>query len=287
MQESQNTEHEHGEHHEDVIHLPAPTQWPIVMAFGTTLILAGIVTSVYLSILGVVLALLGTIGWFRDVLPHEQHEFLPVETEDIIIRSTRTSVERLQVEQAGRPEMPVETYPVLSGLKGGIAGGFAMIIPALAYGLLRAHSIWYPVNLLGGAGVAGWTNTSTANIAAFHWSGLIAAIMIHAVTCLLVGLLYGAMLPMLPRHPVLLGGILAPLLWTGLLHATLGILSPVFDQRIEWGWFLISQIAFGLVAGWVVSRDHRVHTDHSLPWAVRLGLHSPGISHPEDGEDRH
>lgn len=289
MQENQNTEHEHGAHHEGTIHLPAPTHWPIIMAFGTTLILAGVVTSGYISILGLVLTLLGIIGWFKGVLPHEQHEFIPVVTEDIIIRSTRTSVERLQVEESRRPAMPVESYPVLSGIKGGIAGGFAMIIPALAYGLIREHSIWYPINLLGGAGIASWTDTSTANIAAFHWSGLIAATIIWAITNVLVGLLYGALLPMLPRHPILLGGILAPLLWTGLLHAILGILSPVFDRRIEWGWFLVSQFAFGLVAGWVVSRHHRVHTTHPLPLAVRLGLHSPGLSHPEDkdGEDRH
>lgn len=287
MQASQSTEHEHGGHHEDVIHLPAPTHWPIVMAFGVTLLLAGIVTSGYISILGLVLGVLGIVGWFRDVLPHEQHEFMPVETEDILIRSTRSSVERLQIEQAGRPELPVETYPVLSGIKGGIAGGIAMIIPALAYGLIREHSIWYPINLLGGAGIASWTNTSTSNIAAFHWSGLIAATIIWVITSLLVGLLYGALLPMLPKHPIILGGIIAPLLWTGLLHATLGIVSPVFDHRIEWGWFMVSQFAFGLVAGWIVSRDHRVHTSHNLPWAVRLGLHSPGISHhDEDGEDR-
>jgi len=36
-----------------------------------------------------------------------------------------------------------------SGIKGGIAGGIAMVIPALIYGLIAEHSIWYPVNLFG------------------------------------------------------------------------------------------------------------------------------------------
>jgi len=80
-----------------------------------------------------------------------------------------------------------------------------MVIPALIYGLIAEHSIWYPVNLLGGAGVANWLNPSTADIAAFHWQGLIVATIIHVATCLLVGLLYGAMLPMLPRRPVFTG----------------------------------------------------------------------------------
>ena len=64
-------------------------------------------------------------------------------------------------------------------MKGGIAGGIAMILPAEIYGLLSHHSLWYPINLLGGAGVAHWRNPTTADIAAFHWQGLIAATIIH------------------------------------------------------------------------------------------------------------
>ena len=56
---------------------------------------------------------------------------------------------------------------------------------------------------------------------------------------MLVGLLYGAMLPMLPRRPVLLGGILAPVLWTGILHSFMGIINPALDARIlgDGSWF--------------------------------------------------
>src|SRR5208337_143688 len=98
-----------------------------------------------------------------------------------------------------------------------IAGGAAMIVPALLYGVIGYHSIWYAVNLLGGAGVAGWSNPTLAEITHFRLSALILATVIHVVGSLLVGLLYGAMLPMLPRHPIVLGGIIAPLLWTGML----------------------------------------------------------------------
>jgi hypothetical protein len=160
-----------------------------------------------------------------------------------------------------------------------------MIIPALIYGLLAQHSIWYPVNLLGGAGVAHWRNPSTADIAAFHWQGLIAASIIHAITCLLVGLLYGAMLPILPRRPVLLGGIIAPLLWTGLLHSTMGIINPALDARIAWGWFIVSQVTFGIVAGLVVARAERIRTYQSLPFLVRLGIETPGLMPSRDREE--
>ncbi len=108
--------------------------------------------------------------------------------------------------------------------------------------------------------MAHWRNSTTAQIAAFHWQWLLIAIVIHSVTCLLVGLLYGAMLPMLPRHPVLLGGILAPVLWTGILHSFMGIINPALADHIAWGWFLVSQVTYGVAAGIVVARQERVPT---------------------------
>ena len=97
--------------------------------------------------------LAGCVGWFRQVLPHEAHEELPVVVQSVTITTTRKTVRRLEIGPENRAHLPVETYPITSGIKGGIAGGVAMIFPALLYGLIAQHSIWYPVNLLGGAGV--------------------------------------------------------------------------------------------------------------------------------------
>ena len=267
------------------VHLPAPTAWPIVLALGCTLLAAGMVTAAGISILGAVFMLAGCVGWFREVLPHEQHEEIEVEAPLTEIVTTRALVERIRLSPEHRARLPLETYPVTSGIKGGIAGGIAMIVPAMLYGLIAQHSIWYPVNLLGGAGVAHWSNPSTAEIAAFHWQGLLVATLIHSVTCVLVGLLYGAMLPILPRRPVLLGGILAPVLWTGILHAFMGVINPALDQRIQWGWFLVSQVVYGVVAGLVVKRQEKVPTGQSLPFAARLGIEAPGLmeSRPDAG----
>jgi hypothetical protein len=267
------------------IQLPAPTAWPIVLAFGCTLAAAGLVTDVGISMLGGVLVLAGCIGWFRQVLPHEHHEEVPVIESPVTIASSRALVERIRLSPEHRAYLPIETYPVTSGIKGGIAGGFAMIVPALIYGLVAQRSIWYPINLLGGAGVAHWRNPSTADIAAFHWQGLLVAIVIHSVTCVLVGLLYGAMLPMLPRHPVLLGGILAPVLWTGILHSFMGIINPALDAHVAWGWFLVSQVFYGVTAGFVVARQERIPTSQSMPFAARLGVEAAGLmeSRPDAG----
>lgn len=280
------SEHPQPGTHSETIHLPAPTSWPLILAAGATLIFAGLVTNAAISVLGAVLALLGVVGWFRQVLPHEVHEDIPAIVQAVTIESRRTAVEKIVIPEEDRAHLPVETYPILSGIKGGLAGGVAMIPPALLYGLIAQHSIWYPVNLLGGAGVAHWRNPSVADIAAFHWQGLIVATLIHFTTCVLVGLLYGAMLPMLPRRPVLLGGVIAPVLWTGLLHSTMGIVNPVLDEHIAWGWFLISQVAFGIVAGLVVARQERIRTAQSLPFVMRMGIETPGLIHEHKEDDR-
>ena len=284
------------DHHNDhgfagapAIQLPAPTVWPIVLALGCTLAAASLVTEVGIGMLGAVLMLAGSVGWFRQVLPHEQHEEVPVVDLPVTIATSRALVERIRLSPEHRAHLPLETYPVASGLKGGIAGGFAMIVPALIYGQLAYHSIWYPINLLGGAGVAHWRNPSTADIAAFHWQGLLVAIAIHSVTSVLVGLLYGAMLPMVPRRPVLLGGILAPVLWTGILHSFMVIINPALNQRIQWGWFLISQVTYGLTAGLVVARQERIRTGQSIPFAERMGIEATGLmdSPPDTASPQH
>jgi hypothetical protein len=268
------------------VRLSAPTAWPVMLAFGATLGAAGLVTNVVVSIVGAVFVLAACVGWFGQVLPHEAHVLVPSFEDGVVCSSSRKRVQHMDMNARHRSYLPVETYPIKAGIKGGIAGGIAMIIPAMLYGYLAEHSIWYPVNLLGGAGVAHWRNPSVADIAAFHWQGLIVATIIHILASLMVGLLYGAMLPMLPRRPVLLGGIVAPLLWTGLLHSTMGIINPALDARIAWGWFVASQIFFGVVAGSVVARAERIQTVASLPLVERLGIETPGLMYSEDEKEK-
>ena len=291
---SETVQQKSGPVHGETIHLPASTHWPIILAFGCTLAAAGVVTDIDVSILGGVLMIVGCIGWFRQVLPHEAHEDVPVVVQPVTISTRRRVVERIQIQPEHRAHLPIETYPFTSGLKGGIAGGIAMVIPAILYGLLAHGSIWWAVNLLGGAGVAHWSHVTDAQIAAFHGDWLGIAIVLQAIVCSLVGLLYGAMLPMLPRHPVLLGGVLAPLAWTGLLYSAMGIINPALDARIAWGWFVSSQIVFGVVAGLVVSREEKIRTGRGLPFVARMGIEAPGLIEsnldagpPRQNEEKH
>jgi hypothetical protein len=278
----------HGAGNRAGIELPAATAWPVVLAFGLTLLFAGLLTDVSVSVLGAVLSLAGCVGWFRDVFPHEQEELAEIVPEEESIATERQRVERIHVDEAiVRAWLPLETYPISAGVKGGWAGSVAMAVLACIYGLLKTGSIWYPINLLAAGIYTQSMNLEPAQLNAFHAGPFVTAVILHGIVSTLVGLLYGAMLPMFPRRPILLGGLIAPVLWSGLLYSILGLLNPVLESHINWFWFMASQIGFGVVAGLVVMRQSRVPTRENLPFAVRAGIEAPGMMRQkEDGEKR-
>jgi hypothetical protein len=260
------------------IELPAPTAWPLVLAFGFTLTFTGLLTSMSISVLGLVLTLAGCVGWFLEVFPHEHEETVTVVREDLRVTTERHVVERLPVAADQlRAWLPVRTYPVSAGVKGGIAGGIAMAVLACAYGVLKVGSIWYPINLLAGAAYAQSLQLGPERLKSFHADSFFIALGLHALLSILVGLLYGVMLPMFARRPILLGGLIAPVLWSGLLYTMLGLLNPLLEKHINWYWFTASQVAFGVVAGLEVIRQTRMTTYENLSFAVRAGVEAPGI----------
>ena len=90
---------------------------------------------------------------------------------------------------------------------------------------------------------------------------------------------------MFPRRPALWGGVVAPLLWTGLLWATLELINPMLDARIDWRWFIASQVAFGLAAGCVIA-PHASASRRCRPGRSRRasGIEAPGSRGEKDGE---
>jgi hypothetical protein len=78
--------------------------------------------------------------------------------------------------------------------------------------------------------------------------------------------------------------LIAPVLWSGLIHSILGIVNPVLDQRIDWLWFVFSQMGFGIVAGLVVSRQERVPTPQQVPFALRIGMEASGMKDENRGK---
>lgn len=279
---------EFGKHPADAaekIELPTPTAWPILFAFGLTLLVGGLVTTVAITILGAVFVVTGAVGWFRQVLPVESREWVPVVREEVAIRTTRATVERVPgISLAPRVWLPVHIYPISAGIKGGLAGGAVMAVLAGAYGIFSANGIWYPMNLLVAGFFPGMATQTASQIGTFRLNELLVAIALHLVISLTVGLLYGAMLPMLPEHPILLGGFVAPLVWTGLIYGVLEFVNPVMNQLIDWLWFVLSQIGFGIAAGLVVNAHERRLTHENVPLMVRMGIEAPGLleEHEED-----
>jgi hypothetical protein len=262
------------------VKLPAPTAWPITLALGVALLFTGLITSLSVLILGAILIVVGCVGWFLDVFPHEEHVAVPVAEEPFAVSTSRSAVARLEIApELSRALLPLETYPVSAGVKGGLAGAVAMAVLACLYGIIKQGSIWYPINLLAATVYAQSMALVPGTLKAFHVDSFLIAAAIHLITSVLVGLLYGAMLPMISRHPIFLGGVVAPVLWSGLLHSVLDLINPLLSERVDWVWFIASQFAFGIVAGLVVVRQRRIPVTQFMPFAVRAGIETPGTMH--------
>src|SRR5262249_19570024 len=79
------------------IEVPAATVWPLVLALGFTLICAGLLTSLSVSVLGAVLTVAGCAGWFREVLPCPHEVVLPLIPLEPSITTERPIVDRLPI----------------------------------------------------------------------------------------------------------------------------------------------------------------------------------------------
>lgn len=274
------------EHAARTIEVPASTAWPFVTAFGLALLFAGLVTSLAVSVAGMVVILSGAIGWFCDVFPKSKVEFVELEAlAPVIARSTRRVDHLLHGVQGHRVFIPVQVHPYTAGLLGGIGGGVGMAIIACLYGLIAQGSLWYPINLLAAAAVPWLANAGVEELKVFHFSGFVVALISHGVISLLVGLLYAAILPMMPsRFTAFWGSFLAPVLWTALVASTLKLINPALNSRIAWGWFIASQVAFGLITGYVVAHSKTVETAQSWPLAARVGLEAPDLLAEHEGD---
>jgi hypothetical protein len=270
-----------------LIELPAPTAWPMITAFGITLMAAGLVTHPAISVVGLAVALRGAVGWFREDLPVEHVETVvvrPVAEHAKIISASSRTVQHLKAGHGShRVRIPVEVHPYSAGLIGGLVGGVAMAICACAYGLIAHGSVWYPINLLAGVAIPSLGRASAAELNSFNKMAFTVGFISHGVISALVGLLFAVLLPMLPsRRAAFWGSLISPLMWTALVWASLRLINPLLNSRIDWMWFIASQIAFGMVTGYVVHHSKPVETMQTWPLAARAGIEA----HIEDKEDK-
>ena len=256
--------------------VPAPTAWPLLTALGITLIFSGLVMHPAVTIVGVAVLLRSAVGWWLESLPEQKEQLVEMNAADWtlapVARSSR-SVEHLAAGVKNhRTRIPVEVHPYWTGLYGGLAGAVAMALVAMLFGVLAQGSIWYPVNLLAAGIMPSLASLPTAELRQFNAAALVAGLLIHGTASLLVGVLYAVVLPMFPRGATWRSALVTPVLWSGLIAASLSVVNPALNQRINWGWFVASQIAFGLVTGQVVARSAKIQTMQSWPLTERAGV---------------
>ncbi len=262
---------------EGKIEMPAPSAAPLVLSLGITLVAAGAAMSPAFAVVGVALIVAGLARWIAQLRPGRGHIFVRAGEEGFQPRPvspTAFPVQTLKPGMAGyRMRLPETVHPISAGIRGGIAGGICMTVPALAYGILSGHGIWFPGNLLAGTLLPGVNRMTLDELESFQPLMLVLAVAIHAVSSVNVGLLYGVILPTLPDvrgGPILWGGVVMPLMWTGASYGLMGVVNPVLEERVDWTWFVVSQIVFGLVASTVVRRSERIYI-------APLGGHPPQL----------
>lgn len=266
--------------------MPQPTLLPLLLAVGLLIIFAGFIFNIYVSYAGVAVTLLAGVGWWRKVIPSEAHEYVPLEVghRPSAVAVNPLAVNRLQAgAEQHRAHLPEEAHSYTSGAIGGLAGGVVMAILACLYGFIAQSSVWYPVNLLAGVVLPSLGNETLAQLRTFDGGAFAAALFGHFALSILVGVLYSVTIPIFPKRAPFWAGVLMPLIWSALVLTLLNLLNPALNDKINWPWFVVCQIGFGVVCGTIISRSARVKTMQSWTFAERAAMSAPGISR-ERGE---
>jgi hypothetical protein len=248
----------------DSVEMPEPTIAPLVLAVGVGLIGLGVATTLAFSVVGALLLLVGLGTWIARLLPGQghMHEPLAPPAERAVPVAPRPgTVQGLKPGVAGyRFQVPLEVHPISAGIKGGLIGGAVMPIPALAYGIFSGHGIWFPVNLLVGMILPGTEAADVKQLEAFNFWALLFGAVIHVVMSVGIGTMYGVLTPALPGPggPLVWGGIITPLMWTLASFGFMGVINPLLQQYVDWFWFILSQLVYGLVAAAVIVRTEKV-----------------------------
>ncbi|GIW83262.1 MAG: hypothetical protein KatS3mg105_5069 [Gemmatales bacterium] len=256
-----------GNSHRERLKMPRPTAWPMVLAAGVALIATGIATSLAVSAAGLAVFGIALAGWLSELRPGRGEVEVPWVPVARRAQPVAVSQRAVAAPREGLPGhrvyFPEHVHPYSSGVVGGLVGGVAMAAVALAYGMFSGRGVWYPINMLSAVILTRYNAENVQAIEQFDLTSLLVATALHLVISLLVGLFYGILLPTLPTGamriaPVIWGGIIAPLLWSSVLYGFMEVINPVMSQHVAWPWFIASQFAYGIVAGWYVATTEQV-----------------------------
>jgi hypothetical protein len=165
---------------------------------------------------------------------------------------------QVATESAER-SVPEWVYPYRAGVVGGALGGLAMVGVALAYGIWSGYGVWLPVNLIGATLVRDLQGASIAALSQFNLAALIAGLVLHFALSIGLGFVFALLLPTLPGPPIIWSLTIGPLLWAIASLLALPIINPIMAENVEVSSFFIAHFAYGLVLGWYVARQPKIH----------------------------
>jgi hypothetical protein len=244
----------------DSVEMPRPTAAPLVLALGMALLAAGVALGPGFLVVGALVIVTGLSIWIAQLLPGRGHMHEPLveaARRPQPVTGVSGGVGRLSEGMPGyRLRLPQDVHPISAGLKGGIVGGVVMTLPALIWGMASGHGLWYPVNLLAGMALPGLGKMDVPELEQFHGSLLLVAVVIHVATSVILGLIYGVLLPTLPSVPQAMAwaALLAPVVWTGVSYTMMGLVNPGLRAGVGWSWFILSQFVYGVAIALVVTQ---------------------------------
>jgi hypothetical protein len=244
------------------VEVPRPTAAPLVLALGLALVAAGVAFGTAFFVAGAIVLVGGLCVWIGQLLPGRGHCHESLVAPPHRPRPVTPAPGGVETMRQGMPgyrlRLPEDVHPISAGIWGGIAGGLAMPLPALLWSLLSGHGFWYPVNLLAGMVLPLPADMDPQQVdqflREFHGSLLLVGIVIHVALSVVIGLIYGVLLPTLPTvpRPIAWGGLLMPIVWTGVSYLAMYVVNPALPGKVSWPWFIVSQLIYGITMPAVV-----------------------------------
>ncbi len=265
------------------IEIPAPTAWPFVLAFGSTLMLTGLLTSCRASVRGFASLLRVASDGFARSSRHRAGTNRAGGLEDESRLTIAVSWNAIPIAAGSSAGMA--SSPYISGFSGGQRRHRRPVAMAALAALMdsesRQHLVSHQSPCRGD--LSRILASGPHRLYSFHADAFAVAFVLHGVGSILVGLLYGAMLPMFPRRPIVLGGLIAPVCGRGCFtnSRTAESVARQPHQLV-----LVRRLASGF---WSCRRPRcraptRIPTRENLSFALRAGIEAPGIySDPRRG----